>query len=108
VLRVEAALGRTPRPASPEEQGYDVESRAADGPPLFIAVRHRFADTFLITSSELGVARNIVGSHVLALVDGDHVRYLRRAFDGIPDPAFGTSSISLSWQAYFDRGQVPW
>jgi MFS family permease len=24
------------------------------------------------------------------------------------NPAFWTSSISLSWQAYFERGQVPW
>lgn len=80
---------------------------AADGSPLFIAVRNRAADALLITRSELGVARNIEDNHVLALVDGDQVRYLRR-FDGIPNPAFGTSSISLSWQAYFERGQVPW
>ena len=101
-------MGRAPRTAAPEEQGYDVESRAADGSPLFIAVRDRAADALLITRSELGVARNIGDNHVLALVDGDQLRYLRRAFDAIPNPAFGTSSISLSWQAYFERGQVPW
>jgi len=78
VLRIEAGLGRTPRPATPEEQGYDVESRAADGSPLFSTVRHRAtnADTFLITRSELGVARNAEGNHVLALVDGHQVRYV--------------------------------
>jgi Domain of unknown function (DUF3883) len=107
VLRTEAGLGRTPRPATPEEQGYDVESRAADGSPLFITVRHRAADTFLVTRSELGVARNTGDNHVLALVDGGEVRYLRRAFTGIPNPAFGTSIISLSWRAYYERGQVP-
>jgi len=108
VLRTEVDLGRTPRQATPEEQGYDVESRAADGSPLFITVRHRAAntDTFLVTRSELGVARNTEGSHVLALVDGHHMRYVRRAFAGIPNPEFATSTISLPWRIYFERGQV--
>jgi hypothetical protein len=109
VLRIEAGLGRTPRRAGPEEQGYDVESRAVDGSPLFITVRHRTSGTnpFLITRSELGVARNTGARHVLALVDGDQVRYLRQALDGIANPAFGTAAIPLPWQAYFERGQVP-
>ncbi len=84
-----------------------MESRTADGSPLFITVRHHAADTFLVTRSELGVARNTEGRHVLALVDGDQVRYVRRAFAGFPNPAFGTSAIHLPWQAYFERGQVP-
>ena len=107
VLRSEAALGRTPRPATADEQGYDVESRAADGSPLFIMVRHRTADAFLVTRSELGVARNTGDRHVLALVDGDRMRYVRRAFAAVADPEFGISAVSLSWQAYFERGQVP-
>ncbi|HLI38176.1 MAG TPA: DUF3883 domain-containing protein [Streptosporangiaceae bacterium] len=109
VLDTERALGRAPRQAPAEEQGYDVESRAADGTTLFIVVRDRpaGAGTFLVTRSELGVARNTAGRHVLALVDGDRVRYVRRAFAGIQDPPFGSSAVFLPWQAYFERGQVP-
>ncbi|MGH3297408.1 MAG: helicase-related protein, partial [Trebonia sp.] len=109
VLRTEARLGRTPRPVTAEEQGYDVESRTTDGSPLFIMVRHRLvnADTFLITRSELGVARNTGGRHVLALVDGDQVRYVREALAGVPNPAFGISAVPLSWRTYVERGQVP-
>jgi superfamily II DNA or RNA helicase len=109
VLDTERALGRAPRQAPPEEQGYDVESRAADGTPLFIAVRHRATGTgtFLVTRSELGVARNTADRHVLALVDGDCVRYVRHAFVGVQNPPFGSSTITLPWQAYFERGQVP-
>lgn len=108
VLRAEVRLGRTPRPVTPEEQGYDLESRAVDGSPLFILVRHRAdADTFLITRSELGVARNTGGSHVLALVDGDEVRYVREALAKMPNPAFEMPTISLPWRTYIERGQVP-
>jgi hypothetical protein len=108
VLRTESHLGRTPRPATPEEQGYDVESRAADGSSLFITVRHRMADdVFLITRSELGVARNTADNHVLALVDGNQVRYLRGSLGEVPNPAFGTAAVPLPWRTYFERGQVP-
>jgi Protein NO VEIN, C-terminal len=109
VLRAETSLGRTARRTAPEEQGYDVESRTADGSPLFIMVRHREAggSDFLVTRSELGVARNTGGNHVLALVDDGHVRYLRQALAGVPQPAFGTTSVSLPWRNYFQLGQVP-
>ena len=93
VLRAETSLGRTARRTAPEEQGYDVESRAADGSALFIMVRHREAggSDFLVTRSELGVARNTGGNHLLALVDDGHVRYLRQALAEVPQPAIRDS-----------------
>lgn len=107
VLRAETSLGRTARRTAPEEQGYDVESRTGDGSPLFIMVRQREADDFVVTRSELGVARNTGDNHVLALVDDGHVRYIRRALGSAPQPAFGTATVSLPWRNYFQLGQVP-
>jgi hypothetical protein len=109
VVAVERALGRTPVEVLPGGQGYDIESRAPDGTPLFIMVKHRFpgADSFSVTQSEIGVARNIGHRLVLALVEGSAVRYARLPFNAVTDPPFGTSGISLPWQSYFEHGQVP-
>ena len=40
VAAAERALGRTPVEVPPDGQGYDIESRAPDGTPLFITVKH--------------------------------------------------------------------
>lgn len=109
VMAAEHALGRTPVEVSPGGQGYDIESRAPDGTPLFIAVKHKFpgADSFSIAQSEIGVARNIGHRHVLALVDGQQVRYLRSSLAAVMDPPFGLSGISLPWHSNFEHGRVP-
>jgi hypothetical protein len=109
VMAAERSLGRIPVVVPPEGQGYDIESRAPDGTPLFITVKHGLpgADSFSVAQSEIGVARNTERRHVLALVEGSAVRYVRFPFDAVTDPPFGLSGISLPWRSYFEHGQVP-
>ena len=109
VAAAERALGRTPVEVPPDGQGYDIESRAPDGTPLFITVKHGRpgSDSFYVTQSEIGVSRNMGSRHVLALVEGSAVRYVHSPFAAVTDPPFGISGISLPWQSYFEHGQVP-
>ena len=96
------------RSIPPEGKGYDIESRSLEGTPMFITVKCRTsADGFAVTQSEIGVARNTGDRHVLALVDGRHVRYVRRALSGVSDPPFEESCIALPWRTYFEGGQEP-
>jgi SNF2 family DNA or RNA helicase len=110
VIAAERTVGRVPAVLATGHQGYDLESHAPDGTPVFLTVRWGTSatDTFTVTRSEIGVARNAPDYHVLALVDLDRqtVRYLRRALCELPEPLFGLSSVKLSWQAWFGRGEV--
>jgi hypothetical protein len=108
-MAAERALGRAPVEVPQGGQGYDIESRAPDGTPLFITVKHHLpgVDSFPVTQSEIGVSRNIGSRHVLALVEGFAVRYVQWPFDAVTNPPFGISGISLPWRTYFEHGQVP-
>jgi superfamily II DNA or RNA helicase len=115
VMAAERALGRTPVRVPPEGQGYDIESRAPDGSPLFISVKTRLPgmDAFLATQSEIGVARNTGRRHMLALVDeahpdGPRVRYVQPSLAAVTEPSFGIPIIALPWRSLFEYGQVPW
>ncbi len=108
VLDTERSLGRDPVRLPREGQGYDIESRSPEGTPMFITVKCRTSvGGFAVTQSEIGVARNTGNRHVLALVNGRHVRYVRRALSGVSDPPFGEPSIALPWRTYFEGGQEP-
>jgi superfamily II DNA or RNA helicase len=114
VMALERALGREPVEMPPSNKGYDIESRAPDGSLLFLKVkRHtRGAETFTITTSEVGVGRNKPDRHILALAEVSasgfpDVRYVRRAFQDIGDLPFDAMTVSLPWRSYFDRGEVP-
>jgi hypothetical protein len=114
VLAVERRLGRNPVEMPPNNKGYDIESKAADGMLWFIEVKGRVsgADTFTITRSEIGIGRNKPDQHILALVEvpetGNPItRYLQRAFEDVGDLPFGTVSVNLKWKAYFERAEVP-
>jgi hypothetical protein len=114
VMAVERALGRDPVEMPPNNKGYDIESRAADGSLLFVAVkgRTRGAATFAITRSEIGIGRNKPDQHILALAEVSatglpDVRYVRRAFQDIGDLPFDAVGVNLHWRSYFDRGEVP-
>jgi hypothetical protein len=114
VLAAEKHLGRDPKEMPRNNKGYDIESKAADGGLLFIEVKGRVegADTFMVTASEVGVGRNKPDDHILALGsvadDGTAtVRYLRRAFDGVGEPPFGTVSHVLRWKDYWEQGSDP-
>jgi superfamily II DNA or RNA helicase len=107
VMTAERSLGRNPRRTAAEDQGYDIESRTANGTQLFICVKSRAGEQFPVFQSELGVARNVADQHVLALVDGDQIRYLRRALDTVAAGAFGVPFFDLPWLTSFERGQEP-
>ncbi len=114
VLAIERALGHDPVEMPPNNKGYDIESKAADGSLLFLEVKGRTqgAETFTVTRSEIGVGRNMPGQHILALAEVSaaglpDVRYIRGAFRDIGDLPFEAISVNLHWRSYFDRGEVP-
>jgi hypothetical protein len=114
VLAIERRLGREPVEMPPNNKGYDVESKAADGVLLFIEVKGRVAgaETFTVTRSEIGVGRNKPNEHILALAEvpdtaPPRVRYVRRAFQDVGDLPFDTISVNLQWKSYFDRAEEP-
>jgi SNF2 family DNA or RNA helicase len=114
VLAIERALGHNPVEMPPNNKGYDIESKAADGSLLFLEVkgRARGAETFTVTRSEIGVGRNMPSQHILALAEvpatgSPDVRYIRGAFRDIGDLPFDAISVNLPWRSYFDRGEVP-
>ena len=114
VLAIERALGHNPVEMPPDNKGYDIESKAADGSLLFVEVkgRARGAETFTVTRSEISVGRNMPGQHILALAEipaagSPDVRYIREAFRDIGDLPFDAISVNLPWRSYFDRGEVP-
>ncbi|MGQ0742862.1 MAG: helicase-related protein [Acidimicrobiales bacterium] len=114
VMKAEVALGRRPVEMPPNNKGYDIESKAADGTLWFIEVKGRLAgaETFSVTRSEIGVGRNQPDQHLLALVEvaaanEPRVRYVARAFEEVGDLPFKTISVNLGWKPYFDRGAAP-
>lgn len=113
VLAAELRIGRHPKEMPPNNKGFDIESRDANGALWFVEVKGRVtgAETFTITRSEIGVGRNKTDQHILALVEVDgtaqDVRYVRRAFEEVGDLPFDTISVNLKWKPYFDRGEIP-
>jgi SNF2 family DNA or RNA helicase len=114
VLGAELRIGRQPTEMPPNNKGFDIESRDAEGRLLFIEVKGRVAgaETFTITRSEIGVGRNKPDQHILALVEVDDavasdVRYIRQAFEDVGDLPFDTISVNLKWKPYFERGDMP-
>jgi superfamily II DNA or RNA helicase len=121
VMAIERTLGREPVEMPPNNKGYDIESKTADGVLLFIEVKGRLvgAESFTITRSEIGVGRNKPDEHILALAEvpdtlakvpdtaPPRIRYIRRAFQEVGDLPFDTISVNLQWKPYFDRGEVP-
>jgi hypothetical protein len=109
VMAAERSLGRTPTHMPPSNKGYDIESRAADGSLLFIQVKERSAceEEFTITRSEIAIAHNKPGQHIVALVEVGRnvrpvVRYVQHAFEGLGDLPFGRVSVNLKWAPYLD------
>jgi hypothetical protein len=114
VMATERSLNRSPVEMPPNNKGYDIESKDVDGVLWFIEVKGRLADaeTFTVTRSEIGVGRNKVDQHILALVEvsdgrASGLQYVRRAFEEVGELPFDTISVNLKWKAYFDRGEVP-
>src|SRR5919106_746368 len=98
----------------PNNKGYDIESRDANGTLWFIEVKGRVAgaDSFTITRSEVGVGRNKPDTHILALAEvndavASNLRYVQRAFEDVGDLPFDTISVNLQWKPYFERGEEP-
>lgn len=116
VLAAETALGHSPVEMSHNHPGYDIRSTDALGQVGFIEVKGRIAGagTFVVTQNELRFAANIPDGYLLALVevspDGPHadqVRYLTCPYGGEVRLPFDTTSTTLDWGAYWQRGGPP-
>jgi superfamily II DNA or RNA helicase len=114
VMAAERSLGRIPIEMPPNNKGFDIESKDANGGLWFVEVKGRLtgAETFTVTRSEVGVGKNKADHHILALVEVDasvsrEIRYVLRAFEDVGDLPFDTVSVNLKWKPYFDRGEVP-
>jgi hypothetical protein len=115
VLATERRLGRAPDEMPPNNKGYDIESKAADGVLFFIEVKGRIegADTVTVTRSEIGIGRNKPDQFILALVEvptsgQSTVRYQRRPFDEAGELPFGTISVNFDWKRLIERSSAPW
>jgi hypothetical protein len=113
-MAAERGAGRSPVEMPPNNKGFDIESKDADGLLWFIEVKGRVAgaETFTITRSEIGVGKNKADQHILALAEihdaaAQELRYVRRAFEDVGDLPFDTVSVNLKWKPYFDRGETP-
>src|SRR5258708_38372061 len=60
VLAMERSLGRVPDEMPPNNKGYDIESKDADGVLFFIEVKGRIegAASVPVTRTETGIGRN--------------------------------------------------
>ncbi len=116
VLAAETALGHSPVEMPHNHPGYDIRSTDSLGQVRFIEVKGRVsgADNFVVTQNELRFAANIPDGYLLALVEvspsgahADQVRYLIRPYGGEVRLPFDTTSTTLDWGAYWQRGGPP-
>jgi hypothetical protein len=115
VMDIERGLGFEPRDVEFERLGYDIESRAWNGPLRFIEVKGRVsgADVVTVTKNEILYSLNKPDAFVLALVefhDGDRheVRYLRRPFEksGVTSD-FNGASVNFHFADLLSRAGAP-
>ncbi|MCF2525905.1 helicase-related protein [Yinghuangia soli] len=117
VLAAERRLGRDPEEMSHSNKGFDIRSGKPDGHLVFIEVKGRVlgADTFTVTTSEVGYAKNAEPDYRLALVavdldtpDGsnDHVRYVLDPFADLVLDKY-VDDLRRKWQLEWDRGIDP-
>lgn len=117
VLAAERRLGREPEEMSHSNKGFDIRSGKPDGHLVFIEVKGRIlgADTFTVTTSEVGFAKNAEPDYRLALVavdpetpDGsnDQVRYVLDPFADLILDQY-VDDLRRKWQLEWDRGIDP-
>jgi superfamily II DNA or RNA helicase len=117
VLAVERRLGREPEEMTHSNKGFDIQSRKPDGHLIFIEVKGRVlgADSFTVTTSEVGYAKNADPDYRLALVavdpdtpDGsnDQVRYVLDPFADLVLDKY-VDDLRRRWQPEWDRGVGP-
>ncbi|MEU9164490.1 helicase-related protein [Streptomyces sp. NPDC048424] len=117
VLAAERRLGRVPEEMPHSNKGFDIRSLMPDGHLLFIEVKGRVlgADTFTVTTSEVGCAKNAEPRYRLALVavdpdtpDGsnDQVRYVLDPFADLVLDKY-VDDLRRKWKAEWERGVEP-
>ncbi|WP_037805549.1 helicase-related protein [Streptomyces sp. NRRL F-2580] len=117
VLAAERRLGRVPEEMPHSNKGFDIRSLMPDGHLLFIEVKGRVlgADTFTVTTSEVGCAKNAEPRYRLALVavdpetpDGsnDRVRYVLNPFADLVLDQY-VDDLRRTWKAEWERGVEP-
>jgi hypothetical protein len=123
VLATEASLGWDARDMNEIQRnhpGYDIRSIrpaiAGDlGDVRFLEVKGRIAGapTVTVSRNEILTSLNEPDRYILALVEvspngGEHVRYLRRPFDGRDEEfLFEITSVNFTWSALWDRAEAP-
>jgi hypothetical protein len=117
VLAAERRLGRVPEEMAHSNKGFDIRSRKPDGHLIFIEVKGRVlgADSFTVTTSEVGYAKNAEPDYRLALVavdpdtpDGsnDQVRYVLNPFADLVLDKY-VDDLRRKWKAEWGRGVEP-
>lgn len=116
VLRAERALGRVPVEMPHNNKGYDVLSTCPDGTTIRIEVKGRVvgAEDFVITLSEVLLAKNAAPAYRLALVEVDPgaapgaepVRYVRDPFPDLQLTSY-VEKVVLDWRDFWVRGTEP-
>ncbi|MER6315937.1 helicase-related protein [Streptomyces sp. NPDC001581] len=117
VLAAERRLGRVPEEMPHSNKGFDIRSLMPDGHLLFIEVKGRVlgADTFTVTTGEVGYAKNAEPRYRLALVsvdpdtpDGsaDQVRYVLNPFADLVLDTY-VDDLRRKWKAEWERGVEP-
>ncbi len=116
VLRAERALRRVPTEMPHNNPGYDILSTRADGSTLRIEVKGRVAgaDDFIVTLSEVLLAKNAAPAYRLALVEVDPeveagrepVRYVLDPFRDLVLTSY-VDKVVLDWRDLWTRGLAP-
>jgi hypothetical protein len=116
VLAAERALGRIPTEMPRNNPGFDILSRAPDGPVITIEVKGRVAgaDEVTFTRTEVMSGKNLIPNHRIGLVivdpddpDRDQLRYLGNYFADEPDPAFDTTRVVKALHQLWEAGCQP-
>jgi len=116
VVAAEKALGRVPVVMDHWNEGYDIESVAADQ-RIFIEVKGRIAGStdFEVSRSEVMKGLNAAPNYRLALVrvdpddpSADEVRYIADPFSGMDLGDFDATTITGHWAKTWVKGTTPW
>lgn len=112
VMALERTLGFLPRDVSPDNLGYDIESKGTPvGRLRFIEVKGRVegADKVIVTKNEILTSLNKPEEYILALVrvegDKSQARYVRKPFDR--EPGFAEVGVIYDLDKLWEKGAEP-
>ena len=111
-MALERTLGFLPRDVSPDNLGYDIESKGTTvGRLRFIEVKGRVegADKVIVTKNEILTSLNKPEEYILALVrvegEKSQARYVRKPFDR--EPGFAEVGVIYDLDKLWEKGAEP-